>query len=169
MLDTWSKEYDKDFNELINKYKEYTTEVLNIEREQKKPRKDYETYGTILNSIWYMFDELFVGDLSYDFKNVTEKQEISNILKTYMDKYFDDSDDKDTWFNKIKLLCDELGYASDMKAYKENPENFKGNITDVTTVIRVALTTSSMTPDLYELLKLIGNERTSKRFEKFYI
>ena len=165
----WSKVYSEELKNIIESNPEYYKAIINIEREQKKPRKDYETYGTILKSIWYMFDELFVGDLSYDFQNVQDKQEIANILKTYMDKYFDDKDDKDTWFNKIKLLCDELGYASDMKAYKENPDNFKGNVTDVTTVIRVALTTSSMTPDLYELLRLIGKERVQKRFEKFYM
>ena len=165
----WSKVYSEELKNIIESNPEYYKAIINIEREQKKPRKDYETYGTILKSIWYMFDELFVGDLSYDFQNVQDKQEIANILKTYMDKYFDDKDDKDTWFNKIKLLCDELGYASDMKAYKENPDSFKGNVTDVTTVIRVALTTSSMTPDLYELLRLIGQERIQKRFEKFYM
>ena len=165
----WSKSYSEELKNIIESDPEYYKAIINIEREQKKPRKDYETYGTILNHIWYMYDELFVGDLSYDFKNITNKEEVSNILKTYIDKYFDEEDDKDTWFNKIKLLCDELGYASDMKAYKENPDNFKGNITDVTTVIRVALTTSSMTPDLYELLRLIGKERAMKRFEKFYM
>lgn len=165
----WSKVYSEKLKNIIEQDPEYYKAIINIEREQKKPRKDYETYGTILKSIWYMFDELFVGELSYDFKNITDKQEISTILKTYMNKYFDDKDDKDTWFNKIKLLCDELGYASDMKAYKESPESFKGNITDVTTVIRVALTTSSMTPDLYELLRLIGKDRIQKRFEKFYV
>lgn len=165
----WSKLYSPDLKNIIEKNPEYYKSIINIEREQKKPRKDYETYGNILNSIWYMYDELFVGDLSYDFKNITDDTEISIILRTYMDKYFEETDDKDTWFYKIKSLCDELGYASDMKVYKENPENFKGNITDVTTVIRVALTTSSMTPDLYELLKLIGKERLEKRFEKFYL
>lgn len=164
----WSKLYSKELQDIIEKDPEYYKSIINIEREQKKPRKDYETYGTILKSIWYMYDELFVGDLSYDFKNIADEKEISIILKTYMDKYFDETDDKDIWFQKIKLLCDELGYASDMKAYKENPENYKGNITDITTVIRVALTTSSMTPDLYELLKLIGKERTEDRFAKFY-
>lgn len=164
----WSKSYSEELKNIIESNPEYYKAIINIEREQKKPRKDYETYGTILNSIWYMYDELFTGELSYDFKNITENADIAMILKTYMDKYFDESDDKDTWFNKIKELCNELGYASDMKAYKENPEAFKGNITDVTTVIRVALTTRSMTPDLYELLKLIGTDRANKRFSKFY-
>ena len=164
----WANSYDKDFAALISKYKDYTTSILNIEREQKKPRKDFAKYSDVSNSIWYMYDELFDNrELSYDFKNITDKAEIKNILSAYIDKYYDEADDKETWFNKIKSLCDELGYASDMKAYKENPDNFKGNVADVSTVIRVALTTSSMTPDLYELLRLIGKERIIKRFNRF--
>ena len=165
----WAKTYDNEFYNLISKYKDYTTSILNIEREQKKPRKDFAKYSDVYSGIWYMFDECFDSkELNYDFKNITDKEEIKNILTTYIDKYYNESDDKDTWFNKIKTLCDELGYASDMKAYKENPDNYKGNVADVSTVIRVALTTSSMTPDLYELLKLIGKERIIKRFKKLY-
>ena len=164
----WANTYDKDFYDLISKYKDYTISILNIEREQKKPRKDFAKYSDVSNSIWYMYDELFDNkELDYDFKNITDKEEIKNILNTYIDKYYNETDDKETWFNKIKLLCEELGYASDMKAYKANPDSFKGNVADVSTVIRVALTTSSMTPDLYELLRLIGKERITKRFNKF--
>lgn len=164
----WSKKYDEELKSLIESDPEYYKNIINIEREQKKPRKDYETYGAIKREIWYMFDNLFAGELNYDFKNITNKEEIALILKTYIEKYYDENDDKETWFNKIKDMCDELGYASDMKAYKTNPEDFKGNIADVTTVIRVALTTSSMTPDLYEILKLLGKDRILKRIEKFY-
>ena len=139
-----------------------------MKESKKKPRKDYETYSTILDNIWYMYDSMFDESHEYEFQKITDKNEISCILNTYMNNYFDESDDKDTWFSKIKLLCEKLGYASDMKAYKQNPDDYKGNITDVTTVIRVALTTRSMTPDLYELLKLIGKERAIKRFSKFY-
>ena len=111
-----------------------------------------------------MYNEYFdTYDKEYDFKNITDKEEIKNICNTYIEKYYDINDDKDTWFNKVKLLCDELGYASDMKAYKENPDNFKGNVTDVSTVIRVAVTTRSMTPDLYEILKLLGVEEIKRR------
>ncbi len=164
----WSKSYSKELKDIIEKDSEYFKNIINIERCQKKPRKDYATYGDILKNIWYMYDELFVGDLNYDFQNITDPDEISSILKTYITKYYDEADDKDTWFNKIKMLSDELGYASDMKLYRENPDNYKGNVADVSTVIRVALTTSSMTPDLYELLKLIGKERINTRFSKFY-
>lgn len=164
----WSKLYSDKLKEVIEENPDYYKAIINIEREQKKPRKDYETYSTILDNIWYMYDSMFDESHEYEFQKITDKNEISCILNTYMNNYFDESDDKDTWFSKIKLLCEKLGYASDMKAYKQTPDNYKGNITDVTTVIRVALTTCSMTPDLYELLKLIGKERAIKRFSKFY-
>ncbi len=164
LLDEWSKEFDIEFNKLINKYKEYTISVLNIEREQKKPRKDFAFYSEIKEQIWYMFDELF-EDTKYDF-GVNSIEEVKKIINLYYEKYYDDKDDKDSWFNKIKELSDELGYASDMKAYKENPNNFKGSVADISNIIRVALTTKTTTPDLYEIMHLLGKERILKRFKK---
>ncbi|MBE6160621.1 MAG: glutamate--tRNA ligase [Firmicutes bacterium] len=162
----WTKEYDEEFYKLLADNKEYSINLFNIEREQKKPRKDFVNYSTIKDNVWYMYKELFdKKEKEYDFKNITDKEEIKNICNTYIEKYYDINDDKDTWFNKVKELCDELGYASDMKAYKENPDNFKGNVADVSTAIRVAVTTSSMTPDLYEILKLLGVEEIKRRIE----
>ena len=163
----WTSIYDTEFNELITKYKDYTINILNIERNQKKPRKDYTYYSEIKSLIWYMYDELF-KNANYDFQKINDKDEITNILNEYINVY-DENDDKDTWFNKIKLIADKLGYASDMKEYKANPDNFKGNVADIATVIRVAATTSSMTPDLYEILKLLGKERISNRFNNINI
>ena len=160
----YTKEFDIEFYKLIEKYEEYTKNILNIEREQKKPRKDYDSFSSIKPQIWYMYDELFNNEnKEYEYQKITDKEEINKIVTLYMKKYFDISD-KDIWFNNIKLLCDELGYASNMKEYKENPEQFKGNIADVSTVLRVALTTKCMTPDLYELMKLLGKERINQRF-----
>ena len=164
----YTKEYDVDFNNLITKYKDYTIDILNIEREQKKPRKDYSSYSDIKNHIWYMFDELFEKQNdNYDFQKITDKNEIKLILKTYVEKYYDELDEKDIWFDKIKSLSDELGYASNMKEYKENPDKFKGNVADISTVLRVALTTRSTTPDLYEIMKLLGKERIIERYNYF--
>jgi len=165
MLDTWSKEYDKDFNKLINKYKEYTTNVLNIEREQKKPRKDYASLSEIKGQIWYMFDELFI-DPEYHFDEKFSKSDIKEVLDTYFNKYYDESDDKDTWFNKMKELSEELGYCSDMKLYKEDPSKYKGNVADVSNIIRVGVTTLTTTPDLYVILQLLGKERILERISK---
>ena len=115
-----------------------------------------------------MYDELF-NNVTYDFQKINSKEEISKILKTYLDKYYEENDDKDTWFNKIKELTEELGYCSNMKEYKENPDNYKGSVADISTVIRVALTSSSMTPDLYEIMKLLGKDRIISRINKLII
>ena len=163
----WAKEFDTEFASIIETNKDYTTAILNIEREQKKPRKDYESFSSIKNYIWYMFDEYFTDNLNYEFQKITDKEEIKNILSTYITKYYDDNDDKETWFNKIKNLSAELGYCADMKEYKLNPDAYKGNVADISTVIRVATTTSSQTPDLYEILKLLGKDRIQNRFSKF--
>lgn len=158
----YSKNYDNELFDLLTKYKDYSINVMNIEREQKKPRKDLAMFSDFRKQNWYMYDELF-NNLNYEWQNITNKEEIKNILDLYISKY-DVNDDKDTWFNKMKEVCDTLGYASDMKAYKENPNNYKGNIADVSNVLRVSLTTKSMTPDLYEIMKLLGKERMEKRF-----
>ena len=163
----WAKEYDSEFASILEKYKDYTISILNIEREQKKPRKDYESFSTIKNYIWYMYDEYFTGDLEYQFGKIQDSEEISRILKTYIEKYYDYNDDKETWFNKVKELSKELGYCTDMKEYRANPDNYPGSVADISTVIRVATTTSSMTPDLFEILRLLGKDRIQKRFEKF--
>lgn len=162
----WAETYDKEFYKLLTNHKEFTIGLFSVERYQKKPRKDFESWSTVKNNIWYMYDELF-NAVEYDFQKITNQEEIKNILELYLNKYYNELDDKDTWFNKIKELCDELGYASNMKDYKENPDNYKGNIADVSTVIRVALTSSSMTPDLYELMKLFGSTRIKNRLNKF--
>ena len=158
----WMKEYDKELYDLMVKYENYTKDVLNIEREVEKPRKDYSSFSDIRNGIWYMYDELF-NNVNYEYQKITDKVEIKNILNIYFTKYYNINDDKETWFNKVKLMCDELGYASNMKDYKKNPENYKGNVSDISTVIRVSITSCSQTPDLYEILRLLGTERINKR------
>ena len=160
----WTGTYDKEFNNLLVKYEDYTKNVLNIEREQKKPRKDYSCYSDIKSQIFYMYDELY-NPTSYEWGKINDKKEIIKILKTYMEKYFNITD-KEAWFNNIKDLTDELGYCSNMKEYKENPDKYKGSVADISTVIRVALTTKSMTPDLYEIMRLLGKDRIKERITK---
>lgn len=167
MLLNYSKEYDKEFYELITKYKDFTIGLLNIEREQKKPRKDYAAFSEVKELVWYMYDELFEShEKIYEFTNITDKDEIIKIMKLYIEKYYDESDEQNVWFDKIKDLSEELGYAREVKEYKENPDNYKGHVGDVSMVIRVALTTKSMTPNLYDVMKLFGKDRIIKRIKE---
>lgn len=158
----WSLEFDKDFADLITKYKDFTIGVLNIEREQKKPRKDFSCYSEIKSYIWYMYKELFTN-VSYEWQNINELEDIRLILTDYINNYYDINDDKDTWFNKMKELSEKYNYCSDVKKYKNNPDNYKGSIIDISMVIRVAITSKSMTPDLYEIMKLLGTTEIKNR------
>lgn len=163
----YSKEFDNEFYDLLIKYEDYSKSIFNIERQQKKPRKDYAKFSDIKSQIWYMYDELFDKYKgSYEFQNINDKEEIKTILSTYIDEYFDEEDDKDTWFNKMKELSSTLGYASEVKEYKNNPDSYKGHVGDISMVLRVALTTKSMTPDLYEIMRLLGKNRMKERFSK---
>ena len=162
---TWAKIFDTEFAKILEENKEYATKVFNIEREQKKPRKDYGCYSEIKSQTWYMFDELFnKADKNYEFQTINDKDEINKILATYISKYYSDSDTKDEWFNKMKDLAGEFGYAREVKEFKENPIAYKGHIGDISLVLRIDLTTKSMTPDLYDVMKLLGKDKISARY-----
>lgn len=162
---SWAKKYDEHIEKIISKYESETIAFLNIEREVKKPRKDYENYSSIFDKSWYMYDEEWDREFTYEFDKITEKDEIIKVMETYLNNVYDANDTQDEWFNKIKDLCEELGYASDMKAYKENPENYKGNVADLTGIMRVVITTKAMTPNLYDIMNILGKDRMLKRLE----
>ena len=164
LVDAWSRTYDKEFNELINKYKDYTINVLNIEREVERPRKDIESFSAVKREIGYMYDELFFNEeKAFERKDYYSKE----LLEYYIDNVYDEADDKQTWFNKIKEMCPKFGFASETKEYKKNPENYKGSVAHACEVIRVSVTNRTMTPDLYEILKLLGKDRIKERISKF--
>ena len=161
----WAKKYDNRLAKLISDDKEYYKNIINIEREKDKPRKDIIYYSMIYNLIWYMYDSEF-NPQEYEWGNINNINDIKELLNTYIDSYYNEKDDKETWFNKIKIMCDNLGYASNIKDYKLNPDNYKGSVADVSSVIRVSLTSKSNTPDLYEIMKLLGKRRIIERINK---
>jgi len=162
----WAYVYDIDFYNLIKAHEDITIATLNIERESAKPRKDFAAYSEIKSHIWYMFSELFDKDTSeYEWQKITDLAEIKHVLNTYINEYYEETDDQETWFHKVKELCDSLGYASNMKEYKKNPESFKGNVADISTIIRVAITKRAQTPNLYDILTILDKEEILRRIE----
>ena len=162
----WAEEYDKDLAELMKTHAEFTKNILNIERTGTKVRKDIAKWSELRDNLEYLYDEVFFEKEHEDeWQSVTDKAEIKAIIDEYM-KVYDVDDDKDTWFGKMKDVAEKLGYAREVKEYKQNPENYKGHVGDISTVIRVALTGRKNTPDLYEILKNLGTERIQKRFAR---
>lgn len=162
----YSQEFDTEFYELLTKYKDYSINVLNIEREVERPRKDIESYSAVKREIGYMYDEIFEKEeANYEIKDFYTKE----LLTYYIENVYDEKDDKETWFNKIKEMCPKFGFASETKEYKKNPENYKGSVAHACEIIRVSVTHRTMTPDLYEILKLLGKEIIKQRIETFKI
>ncbi len=162
----WACKYDNELKELLDN-KEYSLKVLGIERGNVKPRKDISKWSDVKNSIIYMYDEKFNNNSTYEFQKINDLAEIKDILKSYLEKHFDINDDKQTWFDKMKDLAEEKGYAREVKQYKQEPEKYKGHVGDISTVIRVALTGRSNTPDLYEIMQVLKENSIRQRIEKF--
>ena len=162
----WAKEFDKELEELLED-KEYSLKVFGIERGNKKPRKDISKWSDVKDSIIYMYDNKFLNnEVYYNYAKVSDKQEITKILNEYIEKYFDINDDKETWFNKIKDLAEKFGYAREVKEFKADPDNYLGHVGDISTVLRVALTGRQNTPDMYEIIQVIGKNSVIERLEK---
>ena len=162
----WASEYDKGLVSTLED-KEYALKVFGIERGNKKPRKDISKWSDVKENIIYMYDDEFMDlNIEYPYQVINEKNDIEKILKLYIEKYYNPNDDKQTWFDKIKELSGELGYAKEVKEFKANPDMYKAHVGDVSTVLRVALTGRTNTPDMYEIMQVLGKESIEKRFEK---
>uniref|UniRef100_UPI004029862F glutamate--tRNA ligase n=1 Tax=Lachnospira sp. TaxID=2049031 RepID=UPI004029862F len=129
----------------------------------KRRRKDFMYAKQIFELIAYFFDGAS-NDEKDEFR--LDEDMVSDILKTYLSKY-DHNDDNSTWFNKLKEIADEHGFASDMKAYKADPESFKGNVSDIAEVVRIAVTGRANTPDLWTIVHIMGEEQMKERIEKY--
>ncbi len=160
----WAKRHDSELEKILED-KEYSLKVFGIERGNKKPRKDIAKWSDVKENISYMYDNLFETEGEYPYQVISDREDINKILKTYIEKYYDDADDKQTWFEKIKQLTEEMGYCKDVKEFKANPGMYKAHVGDVSTVLRVALTRRTNTPDMYEIMQILGKERIAKRFE----
>lgn len=161
----WANKYDNELKEML-KDKEYALNIFSIERGNKKPRKDISKWSEVKENIEYMYDEKFSNkEQEYPYQVINEKEDINKILELYLEKYYNENDDKQEWFDKIKELSGELGYAKEVKEFKANPEAYKAHVGDVSTVIRVALTGRTNTPDMYEIMKVLGKDSIEKRLK----
>ncbi len=162
----WAKKHDEELVKMLED-KDYALKVFGIERGNKKPRKDISKWAEVKENIEYMYDQNFYAKTQeYPYQVINDKEDIDKILTLYIEKYYDENDDKQTWFDKIKELAGEMGYAKEVKEFKANPDAYKAHVGDVSTCLRVALTARTNTPDMYEIMRVLGKERIAKRFEK---
>ena len=160
----WAEKFDSELKEMLDN-KEYSLKVLGIERGNVKPRKDIAKWSDVKNIIYYMYPEKFANNTEFEYQKISDENEIKKIVSEYVNNYFDINDDKQIWFNKMKDLAEKLGYAREVKEYKANPEMYKGHVGDISTVIRVTLTGRANTPDLYEIIEVLGEKEVKDRLK----
>lgn len=162
-LTKWAKEFDADFYEVISRNPDYTKAILNIGRGGNKPRKDLETWKDAKGYMGFFFPEYFeYTDKIADFR----KEDIIACLDDFAESY-DINDEQDIWFSKVKEIGEKHGFCSNIKEYKSNPEKWKGNVGDVSSFIRLAITGKLNSPDLCAVMKILGKETSIERINKF--
>ncbi len=158
----WAKEFDMDFYHVLTKNPDYTKAVFAIDRDVPKPRKDIAKWNEIKDYFSYMFEEYYTPDFTLP-ENI-EKFDALLFLEKYKEVYSTE-DDRQEWFNKIKAIAPEIGFAAETKEYKANPENFKGHAGDLSTVLRIAITGRRNTPDLCSIMTVLGKDECINRIE----
>ncbi len=161
----WAAKYDPEMQKRLDANSAYFKQILDIERSNcDRVRKDYVTFSGIWDEIRYFFDEEFVLTKDDVLKLVPNlsMENMQEIVKAFVSTY-DENDDKNEWFAKVKDFALANGYAKNPKEYSKNPEAYKGSVSDVATVLRVLITGRTNSPDLCSIMKVLGKERTLKR------
>ena len=162
-VSAWACAHDPAFGALLTRDPDYAKSIFAIGRGGKKPRKDFATWMDVKPYMSFFYDECFEITDAYDER--FDKADIRLSLEKFLASY-DPADDMNTWFEKVKAVSREIGYADDMKAYKADPTAFRGSVADVSMFLRVAVTGKLNAPDLYTVMQILGEERTRARIER---
>ncbi len=157
----WAKKYDKILENILENNKEKCLKIFSIERENtKKVRKDIAKWSNIKQEIIYFF-ELDSGNITKQLDYINIK-EVKKICEKFLESY-NIEDEQNEWFEKLKNVAKILGYADNIKDYKENPHLYKGNVSDIAKVLRILITGREQSPDLCAIMKIIGLDEVKIR------
>ena len=159
LLTQWAKEFDPDFGAKLEADPAYATAILAIGRGGKKPRKDIAVWKEAKSYMGFFYDEYLEKPV---FDEKFSKETVVTTLNKFLET-FDISDDATGWFDKVKAITEEMGFTTDMKAYKADPTAFPGTVADISTIIRQAVTGKTNSPDLFTVMQILGYDRTVAR------
>ncbi len=160
----WAAEFRPEILPLFEGHEAYVNRILDLGRDGKKPRKDLINAPQIFEFIRYFFDDYF--QIEDEMPERVSAEDGAAILNSYLASY-DHGDDQSVWFEKIREISDQFGYARKPKDFKKNPDDYKGHVGDVSTVIRLAVTGRSQSPDVWEIQQILGEDRTKNRIREF--
>ncbi len=161
LLLEWAKEFDADFASKLEADPAYALSILAIGRGGKKPRKDMAVWKEAKPYMGFFYDEYFEAE-------AWPEEFTPTLIRSALEKFlevFDYADDAGTWFDKVKAVTEAIGFTADMKAYKADPAAFPGNVSHVSTFLRLAVTGKSNSPDLYTVMQILGYERSVERIK----
>lgn len=160
----WAKVYDPDFAKALESAPGMAKAALSIGRGGAKPRKDIGRWDEVKGYMGFMFDEYF--ELVDEIPEKFDRNDVKTALTEYIDIY-DENDDQTAWFDKIKALAAKLGYAPETKLWKKNPGEYKGHVGDISMFLRIAVTGKASSPDMYEVMKILGHDRVVSRIKAY--
>ena len=160
----WASEYDAEMNALLTANPDYAKAIFAIGRGGKKPRKDFTVWTDVRPYLDFFYDDLFT--IKDAFPEGTDMADVKATIAAFKATY-DSADEMTVWFDKVKAIATDLGYAADMKAYKADPTAFKGSVADISGFLRLAVTGKLNAPDLYTVMQLLGKDRVFARLDKF--
>jgi len=157
---SWSEKYDRELYDVLSKDRDFAIRLFGIDRGGDKPRKDIAAWSDVRAYVSYFYDSLW--DRQYELPENISADDAVAVLEEYKN-IFSPEDDKDTWFSKMKDVAEKCGFAREVKMFKKNPDDFKGHVGDVSTIVRVAITGRRNSPDLHAILALLGKDRVMAR------
>ena len=162
----YAKNYNKELLEVIEQDPSYFKAILNIERDRENPRKDYDKLGNLVEGISFFYHEKYleIAKKNIRFNEKFSHDDIKEVLEAMKLKLSLDQDEQ-CWFNNMKTVGETLGYAPNGKLYKQNPESYKGSVSDVAEMLRITLTTKKNSPNLYYVMKVLGKEECDNRID----
>ena len=161
LLTEWAKEFDPEFGAKLSADPEFATKILAIGRGGKKPRKDLSVWKDAKDYMGFFYDEYLQAPV---FDEKFSKDTVKSVLEKFVAVY-DYNDDAATWFDKVKAITEEMGFTTDMKAYKADPTAFPGTVADISNFIRLAVTGKTNAPDLHTVMQILGKERSLARIQ----
>ena len=161
LLTEWANEFDPDFGAKLSADPAFAKAILAIGRGGKKPRKDLAVWKDAKDYMGFFYDEYLEAPV---FNEKFPADTVKTALAKFLEK-FDIADDASVWFEKVKEITNEMGFTTDMKAYKADPDAFPGTVADISTFIRQATTGKTNSPDLYTVMQILGYDRTVARIK----
>ena len=163
----YAKKYNDELYQLIIRDEDYFTQIMSIEKDKENPRKDYEKCADILEKVKFFYEPYFSNMMEngLPYNENIDKKIISKVLQEFVDTLNYEVSEQE-WFNNLKALAVRNNFAESAKIYKQNKELYLGSVNDIAEMVRISLTTSKQSPNIYYVLRILGKEEIARRISK---